>query len=127
LKKDTSHHTEEDLVGSLLEAIQVRVVAHLFLLFQVGADISQFGLDFGIVNGSRQKTTKGFGGGLIASFLDKETRRFGKEGHPNGENESPDELDGDGNTVGRVVWSIFGCIVDDSSEQETNCDGELVA
>ena len=50
-----------------------------------------------------------------------------QEDHASIEDKCPDELNGDGNTVGRVVRAVLGGGVDDRSEEKTDGDGPLVA
>ena len=50
-----------------------------------------------------------------------------KEEHADIENKRPDELDGDGDTVRRVVGAVLGGVVDDGSEEKADRDRPLVA
>jgi hypothetical protein len=65
-------------------------------------------------------------GSLDITTLDEVTRRVGEEEETTTENNTEDELDGDGNAVRASVGDIFGTVVDARGQQETNGDAELV-
>ena len=66
-------------------------------------------------------------GFLEVALLDEITRGLGKEEETRCENDSPEHLDGNRDTVGASIFSILGAIIDARSEQNAECDAELVA
>ena len=52
---------------------------------------------------------------------------LGQPDHTDGEDGGPDQLDAGGDTPGGVVITVLGGIIDDGGQQETDCDGPLVA
>lgn len=127
LKEDTGQDTEQDLVVGHLEAVGVRRFAQFLLSVQVGTDFVEFLGNLGVVRGSGDETSEGFGSIFIAVTLDQVTRRLGEEHHANSEDSSPDELETGGDAPCRIVRAAFRGVVDDRSEEETDGDGPLVA
>jgi hypothetical protein len=52
--------------------------------------------------------------------LDEVTRRLGEHEHAEGENTSPDELDGNRDSVRAMIVTRLGALVDYGSKEETN-------
>lgn len=127
LKEDTGQDTEQDLVVSVLEAVEVRRFAQFLLSAQVGTDFVEFNGNFGVVGGSRDETSESVGSIFITVTLDQVTRRLGEETHATSEDGSPDELDTSGDAPCRVVSAALSGVVDDGSEEETDGNGPLVA
>lgn len=51
---------------------------------------------------------------------------LGKEDHANEKNQRPSELNGNRNTVAAAIISVVGGIVDDTGEEKTDSNAELV-
>lgn len=64
---------------------------------------------------------------LEIALLDEITRGLGKEEKSGCENDSPEHLNSNRDTVGASIFSILGAIIDARSQQDTDCDAELVA
>jgi hypothetical protein len=92
----------------------------------VGLDLGELGDDGGVVHFHTTETSEGLSGFFVAVLLDQEARGFGEDQHADNEDDSPGELDGDGDTVATGVVTVLGGVVDDGGEEETDCDGELV-
>ena len=98
---------------------------HLVLV--VGNDFSQFLLDvFGSLR-LATKTGKDLGGLLEVALLDEVTWGFWEQQKTTTEDESPEDLDGNRDTVRSAVSSVLGSIVDARSEEDTDGDAELVS
>jgi hypothetical protein len=68
-------------------------------IFVVGNDLSKFILDVLRVEGLATHTAKGTGSLVKLSFLDPESGRFRQKSKTDGEDDSPQELDGNWDTV----------------------------
>lgn len=93
----------------------------------VGNDFSEFILDVFRVEGLATNTTKRYGGFVELALLDPVTWRLGQKSKTSAEDESPQELDGDGDTVRASIAAVLSRIDDTVGEQDTNGDAELVA
>lgn len=89
-------------------------------------DLGEFSDDGGVVHVHAAETSESLGSLFVAVLLDQETGGFGKDQHANDEDDSPGELDGNGDSVAAGVITVLSSIVDDGGEEETNCDSELV-
>jgi len=126
LQEDTSECAEENLVRAILEAVSVRAFAEFLFHSQIGFDVLELRLDIGVGFGSTKEAGEGAGSIGITATFDEEAWRLREEGHADGEDASPDELNGDRNTVSRRVRTVLGGFIDACSEQDTDGDGPLV-
>ena len=69
---------------------------------------------------------EGAGGIVVAFLLDEPSGRLWEENCADPKNESPDELDGDGDPPRSVRGFILGGIVGNGSEEGTCCDYKFV-
>lgn len=99
----------------------------LALVLFVGDDLSKLDLDILGRLGLATEAGEGSGGRGNVATLDEVARRIGQEEETAGENDSPDELDGDGNAVCASVWTALGTVDHTGSKHDTNGDAELVA
>ena len=127
LDEDAGEGTEEDLVVGRAEAVGVGALAAVLLLLERSADVGELSLDLGVVLGERREAGEGSGSLGVAAGLDEPTGGLGEVEHADGEDEGPDELNGDGDAPGGVVVAVLGRVVDDGGEEETDGDGPLVA
>lgn len=79
----------------------------------VGDNLSKFGTNVLGFLGLASKAGESLGGIFNPALLDEVTRRVGKEHETTTENQSPGELDGNGDAVGASVIA-FLCAVDDT-------------
>jgi len=98
---------------------------HLILV--VGDDFGQFLLD--VLRSFWLTTELGQDVDCLVevSLLDKVTRRLGEQEETGSKNDSPQHLEGHWDTVGAGIESVLGAIVDARSEQDTDCNAELVS
>ena len=89
-------------------------------------DLVEFSLDLGMVGRKRDEAGKSMGSISIAPLLDEPPRGCGEEDHTDGENETPNELKGDGELPRSTSGPILGDIVDDGCKKETDGDRPLV-
>ena len=125
LEGNTSEGTEKDFVGGA-EAVEVRRLAQFLLALERNADLVKFGLDFGVVGRKGEKTGERTSGILVALLLDEPSRRFGEEGHTDGDNEPPNELESDGKLPRSTGGPVLCGVVDDGGEEKTDCDCPLI-
>ena len=92
----------------------------------VGNDLGKLILDVLRVGGLATNATKSVGSLIELALLHPITRRFGKESKANGQDESPQELDGNGNAVRASIPAILGSIDHTVGKQDTNGNAELV-
>src|SRR4051812_16489884 len=111
LEEDSGKSTEENLVGSHLEAVDVGVLADLLLKAQVSLDVFELSNDVGVVRGNAEETLERVSGIAVAMALDEVTRRLGEDEHAESEDTCPDELDGDGDTERAEVVAGLGGLV----------------
>lgn len=126
LQEDTGKCAKENLVGAVLEAVEVRAFAEFLFHSQIGLDVFELRLELGVGFGNREEAGEGVGGIGITATFDEEAGRLREEDHADGEDTSPDELNGDRNTVRRRVSTILTTLIDACSKQDTNGDGPLV-
>ena len=108
------------------EAIEVGGFAETQFILVVGMDFTQFILDGFVIDRKTAKFCKRLGSSLGLATFDEVTGRLGKDKHPSDQDQSPCELDCDGDAIGTTVASVVSCIVDDVCQEETNSDGKLV-
>jgi hypothetical protein len=99
---------------------------HGALVLLIGDDLGKFGLDVVRVTGLATESGQSVAGSFNVTTLDEVTRRVGEEEETTTENDTEDELDGDGNAVRASVGDVLGTVVDARGQQETNGNAELV-
>ena len=72
------------------------------------------------------ETGESTGGILVALLLDEPSGRLGEEDHTDGEDETPNELETDGDLPRSPSGLVFGAVVDDPGDENTNGDRPLV-
>ena len=97
------------------------------LVFLVGDNLGQFTLDVDGVLGLATDTSKSVHGSGDVALLDEVTGRVGEEEQTAAENQSPGELDGDGDAVGAGVGAALCGVDDNGGKHDTNGDAELVS
>ena len=96
------------------------------LVLVISDDLSEFLLNiFGALRFTTE-TGQDMGGFVEVTLLDEITGRLGKEEEASSKNDSPEHLDGDWDTIRTSIVSVLGAIIDARSEQDTDCDAELV-
>jgi hypothetical protein len=110
-----------------LEAVDVAGLSKRHLVFVVGGDLSQLGLDRGVIDIKTSQFGESASSLLVLALLDVESRSFGKNEQTSEQNECPGELDGDRNAVTSSVLDVLGGIANDRGKQKTDGDGELVS
>ncbi|KFZ18290.1 hypothetical protein V502_04170 [Pseudogymnoascus sp. VKM F-4520 (FW-2644)] len=83
-------------------------------------------LDVVGVNWLATNGCEGLGGALELALLDEETGRLGQEEETSREDDGPQELHGDGDTVGSGIIAALGGVDDAVGEEDTDGDAELV-
>lgn len=116
----------ETLAEGSTDDLEVGGLSKTHLVFVVCLDLGEFSDDGGVVHVHATETSESLGSLFVAVLLDQETGGFGKNEHADDEDDSPSELDGDGDSVAASVITVLGSVVDDGGEEETDCDGELV-
>lgn len=96
------------------------------LVLLVGDNLSQLDLDVGRVLGLSTKSAESVGCAVETANLDEVTWGIWQEHQATSEDDTPEELDGDGDTVGSSIWAALGGVGHAGSEQETDGDAELV-
>jgi hypothetical protein len=79
------------------------------------------------VGGLTSDSGKRFGGVIESALFDVPSRRFGEEGDTTAEDECPEELNSDGDSVRSRVRSVLGGVADTRGEKQSDGDGELVS
>jgi len=127
LEEDGGEGTEADGVAAVTEAVHVGRLANFLFHPEGGFDFVELELEGFVVRVIRAQETHERGdGGFIAASFDEVTGGLREEDHADGKDECPDELNGNGDSVGRVVGAVLGCIVDNRGEEKTDSDGPLV-
>ena len=126
LDEDTGKSTEEDFVVGGTEAVEVRRLAQVFLMLEGNTDLVELCLEGGMIWREGDEAGESMGSVLVALLLDEPSRGLRKEDHPDGENESPNELDSDGKPPRSVSGLVLGGIVDDCGKENTDGDRPLV-
>lgn len=99
---------------------------HGTLVLLVGNDLGKLGLNVVGVTGLATQSSQSAASSLNVTTLDEVARRVGEEEETTTKNDTEEELDTDGDTVRSSVVDVLGTVVDAGSQQETNCDTELV-
>ncbi|KFZ02513.1 hypothetical protein V500_00150 [Pseudogymnoascus sp. VKM F-4518 (FW-2643)] len=113
-----------EAVGPALEVGGLRDDLHLVLV--VGDDLGELVLDVVGVNWLATNGCEGLGGALELALLDEETGRLGQEEETSREDDGPQELHGDGDTVGSGIIAALGGVDNAVGEEDTDGDAELV-
>jgi hypothetical protein len=92
----------------------------------VGNDLSKLILDVLGVERLATDAAKSVGSLVELALLDPVTGRLGEESKTNGEDDGPEELDANGDTVGASVATVLGCVHNAVGDEDTNSDAELV-
>lgn len=113
-----------EAVGPSLEVGGLGNDIHLVLV--VGNDLSKFILDVVGVNWLSTDGGKGLGGSLELALLDEETGGLWQEEETSREDDGPQELHSDGDTVRSSVITVLGGVDNAVGQQNTDGDAELV-
>lgn len=113
-----------EAVGPALEVGGLRDDLHLVLV--VGDDLGELVLDVVGVNWLATNGCEGLGGELELALLDEETGRLGQEEETSREDDGPQELHGDGDTVRSGIIAVLGGVDNAVGEEDTDGDAELV-
>lgn len=113
-----------EAVGPATEPCSIRDKSTL--VFLVGDNLSEFGLDVDGVGGLATDTGQSVNGLWELALLDKVSRRVGEHHKTTSKDDSPGELDGDGDTVGASVGALLGSVDDAGSKHDTDGNAELV-
>jgi len=97
------------------------------LVVCVGYNLGELELDVLGVLWLTTETGKDITSSLDAASLDKVSWRVWEEEDSGCENDTPCELNSDGNSVRARVGTVLGEVVDDGCQHDTNGDAELVA
>lgn len=96
------------------------------LVLLVGDNLSKLVLDVVGVLRLASDTGQGVDGLLDLALLDEVTGRVGEEHQTTTEDQSPGELNGNGDTVGAGVVVVLGAVDNARGEQDTDGNAELV-
>ena len=113
-----------EAVGPALEVAGLWDDLHLVLV--VGDDLSELVLDVVGVNILATNGGEGLGSVFEPALLDVETGRLGQEEEASREDDGPQELHGDGDTVRSSVITVLGGVDNAVGEENTDGDAELV-
>lgn len=97
------------------------------LVFLIGNNLSQLGLDELGVGGLATNAAERRSSSVDSASLDKVSRRVGKEHKTTAKDNSPDELKTDGDAVGGLGLELLGAVDDTGGEEETDGDAELIS
>lgn len=134
LKRGTEDSLAEVRVGlpeGTLEAVGPRAEPSgggnkLTLVLLVGDNLGKLDLDVLGVGVLATELGQGVGGSSEVTLLDEVAGRVGKAHETTGEDDSPDELNSDGNAINTRVGPLLGSVNDASGKHETDGDAELV-
>lgn len=97
------------------------------LVFFVGNNLSNLGFNIFGVTGLATESAESVDGIIDTALLDKVTRRVRQEQKTGTENNGPDVLNANGNTIGSSILAVLGSVDDARRQHETNGNAELVA
>lgn len=97
------------------------------LVLEVGIDLVELLLDEVGILGLVTDAGKGSTSLVLLALADEETRGLGEEEETSSEDQSPEQLESDGDAVGTRVGAVLGTVVDAGSQHESDGDAELVA
>lgn len=111
---------------SSLQNLKVTCAANTELVLVICLDLSQLRHNRWVVDIQPAQTSKCFGSGLMVTLFDEETGSFRKNQHSRDQDNRPGELNRNGDAVAASVHAVFGGIVHDRGDQETDRDSQLV-
>lgn len=114
-----------EAVDPAVEVARVGNDGHLVLV--VGLDLVKLELDVLGVGSLATDAGESLTGSLLVVLADEETGGLGEEEETGSEDESPEHLQSNGDTVGARVGAVLGAIVHARGQHETDGDAELVA
>lgn len=117
----------EALANRSPEDLNVGCVTETHFEFVVGLDLRQFGDDSRVIDVHAAKTSKRLESFFMSILLDQEARGLRQHDHTRNQDDSPSELDRNGDTIAASILTVFGRIVDNSSQKKTECDSKLVS
>jgi hypothetical protein len=134
LKRGTKDSLAEVRVGlpdGTLEAVGPRAEPggggnKLTLVLLVGDNLGKLDLDILGVGVLATKTGQRVGGSSEVTLLDEVAGRVGKAHETTGKDDSPDELDTDGNTVNTGVGPLLSSVDDASGKHEADGNAKLI-
>lgn len=97
------------------------------LVFLVGNNLGNLGFDIFRVTGLATESAESVDGIIDTALLDVVTRGVRKEQETSAENNSPDVLNANGDTVGTGVLAVLSTVDDARGHHETNGNAKLVA
>ena len=121
-----THSGQEPLKHATADAVHIPTSSHLSLILVIGLDLVQFLNQDRVVNWELSETAHRLGSLIVLTLLDQVTGGLRKNEHPNGQDESPEELDGDWDPVRPRIRAGVCTLVRTSSKKETDGDGQLV-
>jgi len=124
LEKATSRKT---LAKVALEAVDVSGLAERQLVLVVGSDLSELLNEGRVLHVKLAQLGERLGSVLGLALLDVPSGGLGDEDAANKHDDGPRKLHRNGDTVGAGVVAVLGGVVDNSSDQQTDGNGELVA
>jgi hypothetical protein len=107
----------ETLSEVSLEAVDVAGLSKGHFVFVVGSNLSQLGLDRGVIDSKTSQFGESTSSFLVLALLDVESRSFGKNKQTSEQNDCPGELDGDRNAVTSGALDILCRIANDRGKQ----------
>jgi hypothetical protein len=91
--------SSETLAKVTLEAVDVAGLSKGHFVLVVGGDLSQLGLDGGVIDRKTSQLGERASSLLVLALLDVESRSFGENTQTSEQNEGPGELNSDRNAV----------------------------
>jgi hypothetical protein len=119
--------SRQTLADRAAQDLKVGSLAETELELVVGLDLGELLNDNRVVDIDAAETGKRLGSILVAVLLDEETGSLGQNDHSSDQNDGPGELNSDGDTVAAGIHAVLGGVVDNSSQQQTDGDGQLVS
>ena len=92
----------------------------------VGNDLGKLILDVLRVESLATDAAQGVGSLVELALLDVVTRRLWQKSQTNRENDGPEELDGDRDTLRAGIAAVLGSVDDAVGEQNTDGNAELI-
>ena len=114
LKTTTSSET---LAKIALEAVNVGGLSEGQFVLVVGGDLSQLGLDSGVIDIETSQLGERASGLFVLALLDVESRGLGKNEQTTEQDDCPGELNSERNTVTSSVLTVLGGIANDRGKQ----------
>ncbi len=92
----------------------------------VGNDLSQLILNVVGIDWLPTDSGQGFGGSLELALLDKVSRRLREDEETNGEDDSPEELDSDWDSIRAGIVAVLSGVDNTIGQQDTDGYTELI-